>query len=382
MKFGLLITSVSNFGIKGFYNAQEIGLAKALSEHANKVEVYKLVDSQSTEETYKLEGYENIRVCLMPAKHFGINGFPNVDAFSKDLDCILHFSDTQFSVPTVYGWAKKNNIAYIPYIGVLESHSTNIIKKIITNFMFKRNVSIYKRLNCFVKTPTVAQQLRTLGVNSVSVMPVGLDLDLLHSNYLKTSKRDLLEKYSYNQNDKILLFIGRMIAEKEPLLMLEILNQLHREDGSYKLLMVGTGPLEGAVSNYIKENALEEIVKVIPKVPNSEIWELYRLANAFVNLNKQEIFGMAILEALFYDCKVVAWKAPGPALIITEGVGIVGDDVSSIIKGIRETQIENNMPHNHILRNYTWKITGNKMYAEAEKIVGRKNESISDFYMF
>ncbi|WP_373218933.1 glycosyltransferase [Ruminococcus sp. 5_1_39BFAA] len=372
MKFGLLITSVSNFGIKGFYNAQEIGLAKALSEYANKVEVYKLVDLQSNEESYELEGYKNIRVCLIPAKHFGINGFPNVDAFSTDLDCILHFSDTQFSVPTVYGWAKKNNIAYIPYIGVLESHSTSVIKKIITNFMFKRNVSIYKRLSCFVKTPTVGRQLKTLGVNRVSVMPVGLDLDLLHSDYLNTPKCDLLEKYKYNQNDKIILFIGRMIAEKEPLLMLEILKQLHREDTAYKLLMVGTGPLDDAVSNYIKENALEEIVTVLPKVPNSEIWELYRLADAFVNLNKQEIFGMAILEALFYDCKVVAWKAPGPELIIADGVGIIGDDVSSIVKGIKETQIKSNVAHNHILRNYTWKITAAKMYAEAETIVGRK----------
>ena len=32
MKIGILITSISNFGQSGFYNSQEIGLAKALSK--------------------------------------------------------------------------------------------------------------------------------------------------------------------------------------------------------------------------------------------------------------------------------------------------------------------------------------------------------------
>lgn len=372
MKLGLLITSVSNFGIKGFYNAQEIGLAKSLSEYAEKVEVYKLVEQNSKEENYSLDGYENVNVHLLPSKHFGINGFPNVELFSKDLDCIIHFSDTQFSVPMVYKWAKKNNIAYIPYIGVLESHSTSALKKIITNFMFKRNISIYKKLSCFVKTPTVAQQLKSLGVKNVSIMPVGLDLELLHVDYNKVDRCDLVEKYGYHQDDKILLFIGRLIDEKEPLLMLEILNQLHSGNSAYKLLMVGTGPLENEVKNYIKSNALEGSVNMIPKIPNSEIWELYRLADCFVNLNKQEIFGMAILEALFYDCKVVAWKAPGPDLIIAEGVGVVADDTESIIRGIQKSHIDTDIAHSHIINNYTWKVTGNKMYIEAEKIVGIK----------
>ena len=39
MKVGILITSISNFGQKGFYNAQEIGLAKAMAKSCEAVEV-------------------------------------------------------------------------------------------------------------------------------------------------------------------------------------------------------------------------------------------------------------------------------------------------------------------------------------------------------
>ena len=43
MRIGLLITSIGNFGQKGFYNAQEIGLAKELDKLFDEVIVYKAV---------------------------------------------------------------------------------------------------------------------------------------------------------------------------------------------------------------------------------------------------------------------------------------------------------------------------------------------------
>ncbi len=118
--------------------------------------------------------------------------------------------------------------------------------------------------------------------------------------------------------------IGRMIDEKQPVRMIDILAKIREKDTSYKLLMVGTGELKTAVEDRIEKFNLQDIVQVVERIPNSDIWELYRLAGAFVNLNQQEIFGMAILEAMYYGCKVVAWKAPGPNLIIKKTEDLVG----------------------------------------------------------
>jgi 1,2-diacylglycerol 3-alpha-glucosyltransferase len=49
------------------------------------------------------------------------------------------------------------------------------------------------------------------------------------------------------------------------------------------------------------------------------MWELYRLSDCYVNLNTHEIFGMAILEAMYYENEVIALKAPGPEYIIENG---------------------------------------------------------------
>lgn len=320
MRVGLPVASIGNFGQKGFYNAQEIGLAKELDKFVDEIIIYKLVaeDQKYTEE--KVGSCSHTTLKMIPSKSFGINGLIDVDVLDKTLDVIVFFSDTQICVPKVYKWVQKNGVKLFPYIGVLESHSTSSLKKTIMDFLFKRNLAVYKKCHCFVKTPAVERELRSKGVEEITVMPVGLDLSLLHQNYKEVYKDYLKLKYGFKEEDKVVLFIGRLIEEKQPLKMVEIFSQLHKQDSSYRLLMVGTGPLKEAVDEKIKNADITNVVKQIEKIPNSDIWELYHFADCFVNLNQQEIFGMAILEAMYYGCKVVAWHAPGPDFIIEDGV--------------------------------------------------------------
>ena len=87
------------------------------------------------------------------------------------------------------------------------------------------------------------------------------------------------------------------------------------------------------------------------------------MAECFVNLNQQEIFGMAILEAMYYGCKVVAWEAPGPSYIIENGVdGVLCSTDDEIINGILNISIDSNTMHNKIVSQFTWQSTADKMF--------------------
>lgn len=368
MRVGLLITSIGNFGQKGFYNAQEIGLAKELDKLVDEIIIYKLVAENQEYTEEKVGGCGNTTLKMIPSKSYGINGVIDVDVLDETLDAIVFFSDTQICVPKVYKWARKNNVKLFPYIGVLESHSTSRLKKAIMDFLFKRNLTVYKKCHCFVKTPTVEQGLRTRGVNNITVTPVGLDLSLLHQSYEKADRNELKRKYGFIPNEKVILFIGRMIEEKQPLRMVEIFSQLYKQDSSYRLFMVGSGPMKEAVDKKIRNTNLIDVVTQIEKIPNSDIWELYRLADSFVNLNQQEIFGMAILEAMYYGCKVVAWNAPGPDFIIENGVSgyLVNSDAKAVIK-IMESKNLAEAAHSRIIKNYTWKCVTNSMWKEMRK---------------
>ena len=105
MKIGILITSISNFGQKGFYNAQEIGLAKSMAKICETVEVYKLVPIAQEKKTEKI--CENAVLYLIPSKNSGINGAMNVDELNQSLAALIHFSDTQLLFLRCITGAKK-----------------------------------------------------------------------------------------------------------------------------------------------------------------------------------------------------------------------------------------------------------------------------------
>lgn len=355
MKIGILVLSIGSFGVKGFYNLQEIGLAKALDTLCDEVRVYKLIANTAERQTQAIEGTKNAFLTLLPSKQIGANGIPDMRYFDKALDALVCFSDTQIMLPKVYRWAEKNKIKLIPYIGVVESHSTNKVKQFVMNCLFSRNVAVYKKCCCCVKTPAVQERLASLGVTNTVVAPVGLDLDLLKKDYESFSPIELKKKYGYSEQDKVLLFIGRLIEEKQPIRMIEILSEIRNKNQDYKLLMVGTGELKTAVEEKISELKLAADVKMIARIPNSDIWELYRMADSFVNLNQQEIFGMSILEAMYYGCKVVAWTAPGPSLIIEDGIsGCLAESENEIINRIMDSEQFGQSAHSRIVGNFTW----------------------------
>lgn len=353
MKVGVLLTFVADYGKSGFYNNQEIGLTKALSRYADEVLVYRAVPVSAQQEEWPVPGCSNAVLKQIPTPSKGINGIWDCSVMDPFLDALIYFSDNQLAVPSVYRWCAQHHVKLFPYIGVIESHSTSAFKRFVMDLLFSRNARVYKKCKCFVKTPGVGAALEKFGIHSV-IAPVGIDTSLLKEGYAKADVNALKTKWGFSAEDRILLFIGRMIDEKQPLRMIDIFKALSQKDKHYKLLMVGKGELLEAV----KQAAQGLNVQFIEQVPNSEIWELYRIADSFVNLNQQEIFGMAILEAMYYECKVVAWKAPGPNFIIGDGnCGCLCGSNEEIIAAVQNSQIDTAAAHKKIIDKFTWEST-------------------------
>lgn len=358
MKIGILIASIGEFGQKGFYNVQEIGLAKALDALFDQVTIYKGIPHNQTYFSEPIDNCKNTSIKLIPCRRIGTNGFIKPRYLDTDIDILIYLSDTQLLVPKIYKWSKMNKVRLLPYIGVLESHSTNSIKRMVIDTLMNRNFTVYRKCHCLVKTPDVESKLRSKKVNNVTICPVGLDLNLLKDDYLNYNIEELKDRYGYLNNEKIILFIGRMTHEKQPIRMVEIFKTLYEKDNSYRLLFIGKGELKEQVLEKIEKGNLSHAVKLIDQIPNADIWELYRIADTFVNLNEQEIFGMAILEAMYYECKVVALKAPGPNFIIEDGIsGYLANSDEEILRKIKLELVDIKAIHNRIADNFTWEYT-------------------------
>lgn len=367
MRVGLLITSVGEFGQKGFYNSQEIGLAKELELLVDEVIIYKAVDIRAKYIKDKLEDCRNTILIQIPVKSIGTNGLWNCDEMDNTLDALIYFSDTQWAITNVYKWCQSNKVRLYPYIGIMKSHSTNKIYKLIKDKLLYRNIKVYQKCLCFVKTPYIKTILEKYKVKNLKLAPVGLDVTLLQKDYKNYSTKDLKAKWGYCVDNKILLFIGRMTEEKRPFEMIELFQRIYEKCQDYRMIMVGKGELFERMVKIVEKTEIP--VRFIQQIPNQDIWELFCIADCFVNLNKQEIFGMALLEAMFYGCKVVAWTAPGPEFIIENGKsGYLAKSKDDIIEKITDDKIFSYAAHERVISNFTWKKTSEIM----SKVIGNK----------
>lgn len=363
MQIGILITNIGDAGQKGFYNIQEVGLARALDKITDRVWVYKLVPIHTNGGMEPIEGCHNAYLKKIPAHKLGSNGVFDVRILDSSLDVLIYFSDMQLIVPWVYRWSVRNNVIFLPYIGVVKSHSTNVVRRKMMDLISKRVIQVYSQNGCLVKTPRVEEELRNTGVKNTMVVSVGLDTYLTDYGYLRYDKADLKCQFGYRPEEKIILFVGRLTEEKQPIRMLEIYDKLLRQKVNYRLLMVGTGRLKRQVEAFVKERGLFNYVKLIDRIENSQICKLYRMADVFVNLNQQEIFGMAILEAMYYECKVVAWSAPGPELLIENGIsGWIVRDEDEVMKRILDKREVGKNAHDRVERNFTWDKSAERIY--------------------
>ncbi|RYD61026.1 MAG: glycosyl transferase family 1, partial [Verrucomicrobiaceae bacterium] len=118
MRIAIVVTSGGTFGKRGFYNRQEVGLARGLSALGHIVEVHK---------TVPLEQPAHVEVlgdaCLLrdtPQRMLGNNGwFDSSLLASFSPDAVIMFTDTQLSTPYVARWCDKNGVPFLPYVGIM-----------------------------------------------------------------------------------------------------------------------------------------------------------------------------------------------------------------------------------------------------------------------
>ena len=377
MKLGILVTIINNFGQKGFYHSQEVGLGKALNELGHDVTIYKCVAKDQKED--RLEINEHLRTLYLPVPSLGVHGYLRTDRLDPSLDGLLAFADTQIFLPHIYKWCEKNHVCFVPYLGIAHSSHLNLKSRFMDAFYAMGTKKIYYNIPLLVKTDTVKEEMKSQGVTNCTVTPVGLDETELKTDFRQADRTALREKYGYTDGDLIISFVGRMEERKRPLDMIDIFDAV-KDIGNAKLLMVGEGDQQQQVAEKVRSKGLESRVQMIPKVPYDSMWEIHYISDFFVNLMTWEIFGMALLEAVFYESAVIASEAPGPDFILKglEGHTICKSD-EEIIRKLRQPRPDAAVLEESskaLLRRFSWKhcaeafvnITANKMREQSHAV--------------
>lgn len=137
------------------------------------------------------------------------------------------------------------------------------------------------------------RELGTLGVANAVLSPNGISMAAVRA--APTANRDV-----------DVLYAGRMIPEKNPVLLVRAMEVLLEGTSEARCLLVGEGPRADAVDRAIAERGLEGTVERVDFLEShDDVLGLMKAAEAFVLPSEREGFGITALEALACGTPVV-----------------------------------------------------------------------------
>jgi glycosyltransferase involved in cell wall biosynthesis len=116
----------------------------------------------------------------------------------------------------------------------------------------------------------------------------------------------------------VALFVGRLVDHKDLPTLLRAARQLAREGADFRLLIVGDGPLRGAVEQQVAAHGLEERVTLLGEC--SDVGRLMAACDVLVLPSVREGLPNVVLEAMAAGLPVIASRAGGNVELINDGV--------------------------------------------------------------
>ena len=161
-----------------------------------------------------------------------------------------------------------------------------------------------------------AAKLRSLGVDDVDVVPLGVEL-----GQFSPSKRDprLRAKLGLSDGQPLLIYVGRLDSEKKPDVVVEAFRHLPASLGA-ALLLLGDGPHR---EEFIGREG-ERIFAPGYCANRGDLAAWLASADLYVSAMADETFGISIIEAQASGLPVVGVAAGAMVDRVPGGLGLVG----------------------------------------------------------
>ncbi|MBQ3306675.1 MAG: glycosyltransferase family 1 protein [Bacilli bacterium] len=208
---------------------------------------------------------------------------------------IVHSNINTLSVFPLYA-AKKVNVP----IRIAHSHSSinkskkellrNIIKIILKNFS-KTYATHY--FACSQQAGISQFGEKTFNDGKIEIIKNAISLDDFSFN--KNIRNKIREELGIKNNDLVIGHVGRFVKTKNHDLIVDIFNELYKENKNYKLMLIGQGPLQEIIKQKVKDLGIENQVIFLGQQSNTS--KYYQAMDLFLFPSLYEGLGMVFVEA-------------------------------------------------------------------------------------
>ncbi len=304
------------------YNCQEIGLAKALIKQGNKCDLVLYTKKEPREEFYYVGDNKKIRIYYMNAKNILKNCFYDKKIYDiiKEYDVVQSTEYDQIANLKLYKVLKDKLVIYHgPYNSKYTKRYR--VKCLISDLFFAFNQN-YKKVKIIAKSNLAKDFLISKGFKNIWTIGVGLDTE----RFSNIEKNADVENLKLNKlNEKYILYVGKIEDRRNILFLLEVFGKLYINNKNLKLILVGKGQKDylKLCKNYIDTHNLQNGIIYFGSLSQKELPELYNCSDVFVLTTKYEIFGMVLLEALYFNLPIITTMNGGSSTLINEKNGII-----------------------------------------------------------
>jgi glycosyltransferase involved in cell wall biosynthesis len=139
--------------------------------------------------------------------------------------------------------------------------------------------------------------------------------------------------------DRVMLSVGRLETEKNPLLLADVLAALG--DG-WRLVVAGEGPLRGELEGRLRELGVADRAELLGYVPiDAGLHDLYRRADVFLHVSWTEGLPQVVFEAFAARLPLVATAVGGvPDAVGDAALLVPPGDANAAVEALRRIESE------------------------------------------
>ena len=306
------------------YNLQEVGLATALLKYGYQTDiVYYSKDGDKEQELHTEEGNINVLWChgiklmrsgiyrqVLDKNFLSQYDFAICSEYSQIMSILL-----SRRIPTYIYNGPYYNLFKIPFV------------EPIYDALFCKYINMNVK-HVFCKTKMSENYLNKKGIRNTSTVGVGLDVEKFKVN--KCPSENAQRLLSAMKGKFNFLYIGSISKRKNVLLIIQSFSKFIDKTKAMDCQLVLVGKSEEGYKDIclreVPDNVKDSIVWH-EHIDNAETKFIYQAADVFLLPSVLEIYGMVLLEAMYFGLPVISSHTAGADLMIENGNnGIIIDE--------------------------------------------------------
>jgi len=365
MKVLILRTMANVLNLKT-YNLQEVGLAKALIRLGHQCDILYYTDGkEDRKETVTFDGGKTITILWTHGyKILREAIYPSLKKIVNNYDVIQVSDYVGFTSVWLNARHQDKTVNYQgPYYCRFNK------KYILRMFVMDRILLPFSHRKTMVvgtKSKLATQYILGKRIPDVTTLGVGIDIDNLSPFQQEELPPFVTEVKEKKQALKYLLYIGRLDEGKNILFLLDVFHKVVERDGNTRLVLIGKGDkgYTDACWEKIDRLGLRDKIFYSPQLEQKFVREMYCCCDMFLLPTRYEIFGMVMLEAMYFGMPVLTTFNGGSSTLINDEVnGFILDRmdqdewagrICSLLEQPEHLAIVGQRASDTVAKNYTW----------------------------